>query len=260
MTEAPETGPAANPPEIRLSRTFQAPRARVFKGWTTAEHVKRWFCPAGYGVPVANVASEIGGRFEVCMRSPEGVEHWIRGRFTELVPVSRLAIEMDATDAAGHRLFTARTIVSFADEAAGTRMELIQAYAIHDPIALRMIEGASEGWRQTLARLGSVLAETEKGSAVRSIVHATFPLERRYRAPLAGVWKALTEEEAKARWFGGPATEWTLLERQMDVRVGGRERVQKESGAMLAPAGFVVAVEEGALLGEGDALAASLRD
>jgi uncharacterized protein YndB with AHSA1/START domain len=35
----------------------------------------------------------------------------------------------------------------------------------------------------------------------RSVAHGEFHLERIYDAPVARVWQALTEQEAKARWF-----------------------------------------------------------
>ena len=59
----------------------------------------------------------------------------------------------------------------------------------------------------------------------RSVAHGEFHLERVYDAPVARVWKALTEEEAKAKWFSGRGR-WDLVERQMDIRVGGRERLK----------------------------------
>ena len=37
---------------------------------------------------------------------------------------------------------------------------------------------------------------------------------------------ALTDETAKQKWFGGTAGSWELLERHMDVRVGGSERLR----------------------------------
>ena len=37
---------------------------------------------------------------------------------------------------------------------------------------------------------------------------------------------ALTDEAAKQKWFGGTPGRWQPLERHMDVRVGGRERVK----------------------------------
>jgi uncharacterized protein YndB with AHSA1/START domain len=60
----------------------------------------------------------------------------------------------------------------------------------------------------------------------RSVVHETFHLERTYDAPVARVWKALTDEAAKQKWFGGTPGHWELLERHMDVRVGGSERLK----------------------------------
>ena len=62
-------------------------------------------------------------------------------------------------------------------------------------------------------------------TSIRSVVHATFHLERTYDAPVARVWKALTDEQAKQKWFGAPGR-LQLLERHMDVRVGGTERLK----------------------------------
>jgi uncharacterized protein YndB with AHSA1/START domain len=66
--------------------------------------------------------------------------------------------------------------------------------------------------------------DTETGT--RSVAHGSFHLERTYDAPVARVWRALTTEAAKQKWFGGPSGEWEMLERQMDVRPGGRERLK----------------------------------
>jgi uncharacterized protein YndB with AHSA1/START domain len=60
----------------------------------------------------------------------------------------------------------------------------------------------------------------------RSVVHATFRLERTYDALAARVWRALTDEEAKQKWFCGTPGKWELIERRMDVRVGGTERLK----------------------------------
>ena len=62
--------------------------------------------------------------------------------------------------------------------------------------------------------------------AGRSVVHAAFTLERTYDAPAERVFRALSDEAAKAKWFGGAEGQWRLIERGMDFRVGGRERVK----------------------------------
>lgn len=56
----------------------------------------------------------------------------------------------------------------------------------------------------------------------RSVSHATFVLERRYKASAARVYRALSEPGAKAQWFTPPET-WRKDEQTMDFRIGGVE-------------------------------------
>jgi uncharacterized protein YndB with AHSA1/START domain len=224
-TEAKEDG--ALPP-LRLSRIFHARRETVFKAWSSAEHVKRWFSPAGFTVPNATVRIEVGGPFEVCMRSPAGEEHWIRGTFVEVAPYRRLVIDMLVTDGAGKKLFRADTEVDFADALGGTRIDLVQTYTLIDPSVEWMVTGAPEGWRTTLDKLEKEVVRLQGGAetGAGSVVHATFHLERTYDAPVASVWRALTDEAAKQKWFGGTPGSWELIERHMDVRASGSERLR----------------------------------
>ena len=215
------------PAPLRVSRTFSAPPETVFKAWSSADHIKRWFCPDGYSVPEAKVEMRVGGAFEVCMRSPEGVEHWTRGTFIEVRAPERLKIDHHIIDpCGGGPLFSAVTEVSFiATAGGGTRMEVVQTYTIADAAqADRMIKGAPEGWRQTLAKLEAEVERIE-GDGVQSVVHGAFHLERTYEATADQVYRALSDETAKSRWFFGPEG-WRLIERSMDFRVGGRERVK----------------------------------
>lgn len=67
------------------------------------------------------------------------------------------------------------------------------------------------------------IPKADPGTPSRSVVHSTFDLERTYDASVARVWKAVTDMSAKEKWFAGSPGKWQVLERQMDVRVGGRE-------------------------------------
>jgi len=217
------------PPPLRLSRVFHAPREAVFRAWSSADHVKRWFCPETYTAPDAKVEMRVGGPFEVCMRSPAGEDHWTRGVFVEVTPHSRLVIDMHAVDKAGKPLFRAYTEVDFSDALGGTRMDVLQTYTFIDPsTAAPMVAGAPEGWRTTLDKLEKEVVRMQggTGTGARSVAHATFHLARAYDAPVARVWKALTDEGAKQKWFAGTPGRWELLERHMDVRVGGKERLK----------------------------------
>ena len=229
VIEANKEATVPQPPPFRISRVFHARRETVFKAWSSADHVKRWFSPETYSVPDAKVEMHVGGPFEVCMRSPAGEQHWARGTFVEVAPHSRLVIDMRVEGYGGEPLFRAYTEVDFADALGGTRMDVVQTYTFVDPsIAARMVAGAPEGWRTTFDKLEKEVVRMQGGAetGVRSVVHASFHLERTYDAPVARVWKALTDEKAKQKWFSGPPGRWELLERHMDVRVGGSERVK----------------------------------
>jgi uncharacterized protein YndB with AHSA1/START domain len=226
MSESKNDATAQQP--LRLSRVLHARRETVFKAWSTADHVKRWFSPETFTVPDAEVQMHVGGRFDLCMRSPAGEEHWIRGSFVEVTPHTRLVIDMQVTDSAEKPLFRAYTEVDFSDALGGTQMDVVQTYTLVDPSMAWMTAGAPEGWRTTLDKLEKEVVRMQGGTetGVRSAVHATFHLECTYDAPVARVWKALTDETAKQKWFGGTADRWEMLERRMDVRVGGSERVK----------------------------------
>src|SRR3974390_493789 len=221
-TSAPEL------PPLRLSRVLHAPRATVFKAWSSAEHVKRWFCPETFIIPDATVDMRVGGAFNLCMRSPAGEEHWVRGRFVEVAPNARLVIDMQCTDASAKPLFRAYTEVDFADALGGTRLDIVQTYTLIDPTKAWMVAGAPKGWGSTLDKLEKEVVRMQGAveTGVRSVVHATFNLERIFDASVGRVWKALTDETAKQKWFAGTPGSWELLERRMDVRVGGRERLK----------------------------------
>ena len=227
MNKIDDTNRKVQPAPLRVSRVFSAPRETVFKAWSSADHIKRWFCPSGYSVPEATVEMRAGGRFEICMRSPDGVDHWTKGKFTEVVAPDRLTIDHHMIDpCGGGPLFSALTQVKFSAAARGTLMEVAQTYTLSDPAqAEPMLKGAPEGWRQTLDKLEAEVARIQGSNGGRSVVHGAFHLERTYDATEEQVYSALSDEAAKNRWFYGPKG-WRPIERFMDFRVGGRERAK----------------------------------
>jgi uncharacterized protein YndB with AHSA1/START domain len=213
----------ADPEPLIVSRLFPTPRKLVFQAWSSAEHLRHWFCPEGYTVPDARIEFRVGGAFEICMRSPEGQDHWTRGRYVEIVPDTRLVIDMNAVGDKDRPLFRAYTVVTFVDEAGGTKLEVDQRYTVFDQAAAPMIQGAPQGWSQTLDRLKIEVARMQRFAPTgRSVVHAMFCIERHYNSPRAQVFEALTDPAAKPKWFAG-GKGYTQLDRRLDARPGGRE-------------------------------------
>ena len=180
MNKIDDTSRKVQPAPLRVSRVFSASRETVFKAWRSADHVKRWFCPNGYSVPDATVEMRVGGRFEVCMRSPEGVEHWTKGTVTEVVAPERLTIDHHVIDpCGGGPLFSAVTRVKFVAADGGTRIEVEQTYKVFDAAQVEpMLKGAPEGWRQTLDKLEAEIARMQTNGSGRSVVHGVFQIGR----------------------------------------------------------------------------------
>ena len=214
---------------LRLTRLLRAPRTKVFEAWGSASHVRRWFVPDPCTVSDVEVRMEVGGPFVVRMRTPAGGEPRICGTFVAVEPHSRLVIDMRITDPNAVE-YRALTTIELSDAPEGTRLELLQAWTLVDPSKGSIIqgapEGASDGWRSVLDKLEAESAGMQRQDGPRSVAHASFHLERTYAAPPARVWKALTDPACKARWFSGTPGQWELIERQMDVRVGGTERLK----------------------------------
>ena len=62
----------------------------------------------------------------------------------------------------------------------------------------------------------------------RTIEHGSFTIERTFELPPARVFAAWAEPKAKEKWFAGPAGQWKQQMRQMEFRIGGRERLKGE--------------------------------
>ena len=79
--------------ELRLERTFDAPRAAVFEAWTDPEVLRRWWAAGpDWDTPAAEVDARVGGRYRLSMRNPEtGAVHTVAGEYTEVRAPERLA-------------------------------------------------------------------------------------------------------------------------------------------------------------------------
>ena len=77
--------------EFIVERQFTAPRALMFQVFTQPEHLKRWWAPRPYTIPICTVDLRPGGIWHYSMRSPEGQEHWARSVYREIVLPEKLA-------------------------------------------------------------------------------------------------------------------------------------------------------------------------
>lgn len=90
--------------EMVITRSFDAPVARVWQAWTDADDVKRWWGPQGFTAPVAEMDVRVGGTSLVCMRSPEGQDLCNTWTYTKVEPLRSLEFIQHFVDDDGKRI------------------------------------------------------------------------------------------------------------------------------------------------------------
>jgi uncharacterized protein YndB with AHSA1/START domain len=77
--------------EIRITRSFDAPRMMVWDAYTRPELVKRWLGQMpGWSWAQCEMDVREGGRYRWVWRGPEGAELGLGGVYREVVPGERL--------------------------------------------------------------------------------------------------------------------------------------------------------------------------
>jgi uncharacterized protein YndB with AHSA1/START domain len=162
MAAGDNTAGGPKPPfaerEITLTRTFDAPRALVFKAWTDAEHLAQWWGPHGFTNPVCEIEARVGGAIRIDMRAPNGAVYRMKGEIREIVPPERLVFTNCALDDAGNNVTEGLTTVTLVEEHGKTKLTLHTRGAAMVEYAAAYLKGMDIGWTQSLDRLAEAVA------------------------------------------------------------------------------------------------------
>ena len=114
------------PAVLTITRTFAAPRERVWEMWTRPEHFAAWFGTQQITVPLESVTMDVrvGGRWTATMELPDGMTILWDGEYTEVDPPSHLALTMNDDPRRDAGL---PVVVEFLAVDGGTQMTLTQS-------------------------------------------------------------------------------------------------------------------------------------
>jgi uncharacterized protein YndB with AHSA1/START domain len=84
--------------EVVFTRTFDAPRERVFKAWTDPKLMAQWWGPHGFTNPVCDMDVRPGGAILIHMQAPDGTVFPMKGVFHEVVEPERLVFTSSALE------------------------------------------------------------------------------------------------------------------------------------------------------------------
>ena len=110
---------------LKISRTFDAERERVFKAFTDPSLVPLWWGPPGYTVPLCEMDVREGGSYRVGMKGEAGDLHHLRGEFREIKPHDRLVYTF-IWEEGDHADLEMLVTLEFLDSGAGTEVKLTQ--------------------------------------------------------------------------------------------------------------------------------------
>ena len=134
-----------------LKRTFPGTCERLFAMWTSAELVRKWFCPGNdMTVPVAEVDARDGGSYRIVMQDEAGKTYSPSGVYEKVIPNKMLVFSWKWSDS---ELIT-RVSVEF--RAVGDEeTELTLTHEGFPDTELRDLHG--EGWNGCLSHLAETI-------------------------------------------------------------------------------------------------------
>jgi uncharacterized protein YndB with AHSA1/START domain len=147
--------------ELTMRRTFDAPRALVFRAWTEPQHLAQWSCPRGFTMIENRGELRVGGSFFAWMRSPQGEDHRMRGVYREIVAPERLVFTHAWLDARGAPGPETLVTVTLAERNGRTEMTFHQG--IFESVASR--DGHEQGWTSCFELLAELLATLPRDAA-----------------------------------------------------------------------------------------------
>jgi len=145
--------------EIRITRSFDAPRMMVWDAYTRPELVKRWLgAMPGWSWAVCEMDVRKGGKYRWVWRGPEGVELGLGGVYREVVPGERLV----STERYDQQWYEGDAVgtVEFSEAKGRTTLVTTLRYASKDVRDAVLQSPATSGMESGYALLDELLAST----------------------------------------------------------------------------------------------------
>ena len=150
-----------------LERVFRAPRSLVFSAYSDPEHLKHWWGPEGWELPVCTVDFRVGGIWHYCMKCVDeqqekffGMESWGKAIYREIVEPERIGYTDFFSDADGNtndEMPSTNATITLVEEGTNTRLVMRAEYVDAASLQAVLDMGMLEGIRQTWDRLDVLL-------------------------------------------------------------------------------------------------------
>jgi uncharacterized protein YndB with AHSA1/START domain len=142
--------------EIVLTRTFDAPRALVFKTMTDPSLIPRWWGPHGHTTVVDQMDLRPGGLWRYVVGTPDGRQTAFHGAYREITPPRRLVYTFEWEGLPGH--VSTETVTFEEQDGKTTLTNRVRFDSVEDRDGM-LRSGMEEGATETMDRLAALLEE-----------------------------------------------------------------------------------------------------
>jgi uncharacterized protein YndB with AHSA1/START domain len=154
--------------EVKVTRSFKAPRRLVYRAYTEPALVQRWLLgPPGWSMPVCEMDVRVGGRYRWLWRNDtDGSEFGFAGTFREVQAPSKL-VHTEAyapgTVGGGYPENEALVTVTFSEHEDLTAVTTLIEFASKEARDAAVATGMTDGMEQSYQLLDNLLGEQPRG-------------------------------------------------------------------------------------------------
>ena len=150
-----------NDRQVKVVRSFKAPRALVYRAHTEPELVRKWMLgPPGWSMPVCEMDVRVGGKYTWRWKSDEdGKEFGFFGTFREVDAPKHLAHTetFDPGDVGGE-MGTSQVTSDYAESNGITTLTIVIEFASREARDAAVATGMTDGMEMGYARLDEMFA------------------------------------------------------------------------------------------------------
>ncbi|MGH7245444.1 MAG: SRPBCC family protein [Candidatus Levyibacteriota bacterium] len=162
--------------KIVIERVFDAPKDMVWKAWTDADMVKKWWGPKMFYAPSIKIDFKVGGKYIYAMHGPAGTQFdkdmYSAGVYKEIVPMEKIVVSDYFSDENSEKISAAQmgmpedmpdemdVTVTFEEiDSNKTKLSIIYSPKSQEQYEAMLKSGMQEGWGTSLDKLADALKE-----------------------------------------------------------------------------------------------------
>lgn len=201
-------------------RLIDGPCALVFKAWTDADHIMKWWGPRGFTTTTKEIEIREGGVWRYTMHGPDGTNYPNRIMFKKIVP--NISISYDHDNDNDDDSFAFESEITFTDKGKQTLVTITSIFKNKETHDFAIAHGAKEGGLQFLQRFEEHV-----------LCLNGFQITREFDCSPTALFALWTQLDHLLQWMGPKGSEMDILSGKIEVGESVHYKMKHPEGPML---------------------------